>query len=220
MHSTLHPTTKSKITTVFINNLKRTPIYKKPKLPTSTSTSFTTSRSFSLSHLPSPFHYNTLNTSNIVPLHSTYNTSSRNSLNTISSSFPKQHHHHSSSMDKASTTKHEHEHVCSYHCLLSDMKSIFGNDLEHLNEDVLFGNLDDTSTKCLIKGLLMLTHDQDKELSTLNTTLTQMSTQHVHDIQSKQNAINIMISQLNKMNNNLISLYNDSEKVIQRTQHE
>jgi hypothetical protein len=39
-------------------------------------------------------------------------------------------------------------------------------------------------------------------------------------MQSKQNAINIMLNQLNKMNNNLISLHNDSDKVIQRTQHE
>ena len=190
MHSTL-PLPKPKITTVFISNLKRTPIYKKPKLPSSTSTSFTTSRSFSLSH------YNTLNTS------------SRNSLS-------KHHHHHSSSMDNRSTTHND----TSYRCLLSDMKSIFGNDLEHLNEDVLFGNLDDTSTKCLIKGLLMLTHTQDKELTSLSTTLTHLTAQHVHDIQSKQTAINIMIDQLNKMNNNLISLHNDSEKVIQRTQHE
>ena len=199
MHSTL-PLPKPKITTVFINNLKRTSIYKKPKLPSSTSTSFTTSRSFSLSHLPSPFHYNTLNTS------------SRNSL----SNKHQHHHYHSSSMDNRSTTHNDN----SYRCLLSDMKSIFGNDLEHLNEDVLFGNLDDTSTKCLIKGLLMLTHTQDKELSSLSTTLTQLNVQHVHDMQSKQTAINIMIEQLNKMNNNLISLHNDSEKVIQRTQHE
>ena len=184
------PPTKPKITTVFINNLKRShPIYKKPKLPPSTSTSFTTSRSFSLSHLPSPFHYNTLNTSNVFPLHSTHNTSSRNSLNTISSSLPK--HHHSSSVEP--TTKGEHKRACSYSGLLSDMKSIFGNDLENLNEDVLFGNLDESSTKCLITGLLMLTHQQDKELASLNTALTEMSAHHVHEMQNKQNAINIMI---------------------------
>ena len=97
--------------------------------------------------------------------------------------------------------------------ILDDLKSIFGNELEYFDEDLLFSNLDESSSKGLIKGLLMLSHQQSKKIKYLNEKVTKLNNEHINEVKNKNTAIDLLSLQLNKMNGLLKEFISDNEKV-------
>ena len=100
-----------------------------------------------------------------------------------------------------------------YSKILDDLKSIFGNELEYFDEDLLFSNLDESSNKGLIKGLLMLSHQQSKKIKYLNEKVTKLNNEHINEVKNKNTAIDLLSLQLNKMNGLLKEFISDNEKV-------
>ena len=87
-----------------------------------------------------------------------------------------------------------------YMKILADLRSIFGEDLEYFNENLLFNNLDEMSNKGLIKGLLMLAHQQDKQIKMLKQQISEMNVKHLGENKVKMDSMVILTLQLNKMN--------------------
>ena len=103
-----------------------------------------------------------------------------------------------------------------YSKILDDLKSIFGNELEYFDEDLLFSNLDESSNKGLIKGLLMLSHQQSKKIKYLNEKVTKLNNEHINEVKNKNTAIDLLSLQINKMNGLLKEFISDNEKVEDR----
>ena len=101
-----------------------------------------------------------------------------------------------------------------YNKILIDLKSIFGNDLEYFDENLLFRNLDETSNKGLIKGLLMLAHQQEKKIVNLNKKIKNENENYIKELKNKNELIDILNLQVNKMNSLLKGFITENEKVI------
>lgn len=114
--------------------------------------------------------------------------------------------------DKLIETKKEDEY--DYSKILIDLKSIFGEDLEYFDENLLFSNLDETSNKGLIKGLLMLSHQQEKKILYLNQKIKKENENYIKELKNKNELIDILNLQVNKMNSLLKGFITENEKVI------
>jgi hypothetical protein len=68
---------------------------------------------------------------------------------------------------------------------------------------VLFSNLDEMSNKGLIKGLIKLSHMQDKKIKQFNTMTSRIKTQCRTEIIQKDRVIRQLNEELNNMKNSL-----------------
>ena len=68
---------------------------------------------------------------------------------------------------------------------------------------MLFSNLDETSNKGLIKGLIKLCHIQDKKIKQQETQLNKLKTQSKMDLNNKEKAIKQLNSELTGLRNSL-----------------
>jgi hypothetical protein len=100
-----------------------------------------------------------------------------------------------------------------YNKILLELKCIFGNDFEDYDENsknlkfnfllVLFSNLDDTSTKGLIKGLIMLSASQDRKLRQTEDKQNQIKKQFSQELYEKDLEILKLQTELDNLKNSL-----------------
>lgn len=96
-----------------------------------------------------------------------------------------------------------------YSKILIELKAIFGENLELFDENcmlsllilflVLFSNLDDISNKGLIKGLIMLSHSQEKKIKGNNDYISALNAKHKNEIRVKDKNIKELNEELNKL---------------------
>lgn len=157
-------------------------------------------------HSKNPYNLNTLHKHKA--LQSTSNTTSSNSIdNKIKKT---------QISSKLSKPIHE---EYDYMKILSDLRSIFGEDLEYFNENLLFNNLDEMSNKGLIKGLLMLAHQQDKQIKILKQQISEMNVKHLGENKVKMDSMVILTLQLNKMNTIFKEYINENQNVLKQAKH-
>ena len=68
---------------------------------------------------------------------------------------------------------------------------------------VLFSNLDELSSRGLIKGLMMLSLTQDNMIRNYEQTILKLKKQHMTDIKEKDNEIAALNNQLDRLKFNL-----------------
>jgi hypothetical protein len=68
---------------------------------------------------------------------------------------------------------------------------------------VLFTNLDDVSNKGLVKGLIMLSHIQDKKLKQNENIISKLKSQNRSEIDKKEKIIQELNDELNGLKTNL-----------------
>jgi hypothetical protein len=68
---------------------------------------------------------------------------------------------------------------------------------------VLFANLDEMSNKGLIKGLLMLSHIQEKKLKVVDQMITKIKNQHKLELREKDNQMKALNDEMNKLKSSL-----------------
>ncbi|MCQ2815764.1 MAG: hypothetical protein MJ252_00710 [archaeon] len=107
----------------------------------------------------------------------------------------------------------------SYKRILEDIKGIFGEDLENFDPSFLLSNLDKTSTEGLIKGLVLLAYNQEKEIKKYKEDIKILKISWDSHLDSKEEIIELLTGQIEKLNSYLKEISSDNTTLLQKITH-
>ncbi|MCQ2816576.1 MAG: hypothetical protein MJ252_04830 [archaeon] len=104
--------------------------------------------------------------------------------------------------------------IYSYKKILVDLKGIFGNNMENFDCKFLLSNLDNQSTEGLIKGLVMLAVNQEKEIEKYKEELKISKANLDTNIYSKDETIELLKQQIKRLNSSLRKISTDNVSLL------